>query len=71
MGLAIQEAPILATSSMDTLISGDVVTVEPEVYLPRRYGVRIKDTVLVGESRAEVLTQYSKELRVLTVDDQS
>jgi Xaa-Pro aminopeptidase len=40
------------------------VTVEPGVYLPDRGGVRIEDTLVVGE-RSELLTRIPKELTVL------
>jgi Xaa-Pro aminopeptidase len=41
------------------------VTVEPGVYLPGRGGVRIEDTLVVGEGTPELLTTTSKDLLVL------
>ena len=63
VGLEIHEAPWLRRDSADVLQPGDVVTVEPGVYLPGRGGVRIEDMVRVTESGREVLTTSDKALR--------
>ena len=65
VGLQIHEAPGIGSASTGTLRAGAVVTVEPGVYLPDRGGVRIEDTVAVGERDTEVLTRFPKELTVL------
>jgi Xaa-Pro aminopeptidase len=62
VGLEIHEAPRVASTASDTLLVGDVVTVEPGVYLPGIGGVRIEDTVVVGATGAEALTLTSKDL---------
>ncbi|MGY4708588.1 M24 family metallopeptidase [Mycolicibacterium sp. CBM1] len=64
VGLQIHEAPGINSASAGTLLAGSVVTVEPGVYLPDRGGVRIEDTLVVGE-RSELLTRFPKELAVL------
>lgn len=61
VGLDIHEAPRLHRISEDTLSAGDVVTVEPGVYLPESGGIRIEDCVLVTESGAEVLGSAPKD----------
>jgi Xaa-Pro aminopeptidase len=65
VGLDIHEEPRLSDTSTDTLTAGNVVTVEPGVYLGGVGGVRIEDLVIVGEAGAEVLTPFTKELVVL------
>jgi Xaa-Pro aminopeptidase len=65
VGLDIHEAPRLSQRSEDTLEAGNVVTVEPGVYLPGRFGVRIEDLVVVGEQGCLVLTGVGKDLRVV------
>jgi Xaa-Pro aminopeptidase len=47
LGLDIHEEPSLSSRSTGILRSGDVVTVEPGVYLPGKFGVRLEDTVFV------------------------
>jgi Xaa-Pro aminopeptidase len=42
-----------------------VVTVEPGVYLPGLWGIRIEDTVLVTEEGCEILTRTSKDLAII------
>jgi len=56
VGLEIHEAPWLRRNNDDLLRAGDVVTIEPGVYLAGRGGVRIEDMVLVGEEGPVVLT---------------
>ena len=65
VGLDVHEAPRLAQRSDAVLESGNVVTVEPGVYLPGELGVRIEDLVVVTPGGCEILTGLSKELTVV------
>jgi Xaa-Pro aminopeptidase/Xaa-Pro dipeptidase len=65
VGLDVHEAPRLATGRQEILRAGMVVTVEPGVYLPGVWGVRIEDTVLVMEEGCELLTPTSKKLTII------
>ena len=62
VGIEIHEAPRVATTASGSVFVRDVVTVEPGVYLPGVGGVRIEDTLVVGTSGADVLTNTPKEL---------
>jgi Xaa-Pro aminopeptidase len=61
VGIEIHESPRLAAAQKEPLQPGMVVTIEPGVYLPGKWGVRIEDMVLVTEQGCEVLTPTSKE----------
>ena len=65
VGLEIHEAPRLSQRSDDALLAGNVVTVEPGVYVPGRLGVRIEDLVVVTDDGCEILTGMSKGLIVV------
>jgi Xaa-Pro aminopeptidase len=62
VGLEVHEGPRLAKSAEGDLAAGNVVTVEPGVYLPGELGVRIEDLVVVGDDGPDVLTGFPKEL---------
>jgi Xaa-Pro aminopeptidase len=62
IGLEVHEAPVLRGDSTDVLRAGNVVSVEPGVYLAGLGGIRIEDLVIVLEDGADVLTPFTKEL---------
>jgi Xaa-Pro aminopeptidase len=66
VGLEVHEAPRLSrTAGDEPLVAGNVVSVEPGVYLPGMLGVRIEDLVVVRAEGAEVLTRLPKALSVV------
>jgi Xaa-Pro aminopeptidase len=66
VGLDVHEAPRLSRASGDTLAAGNVVTIEPGIYLEGLGGIRIEDLAIVRDGSADVLTGFTKEL--VTVD---
>jgi Xaa-Pro aminopeptidase len=60
VGLAVHEAPRVGKLSEDTLSPGMSVTVEPGIYLPGEFGVRLEDLVIVRPDGVEVLTRTPK-----------
>jgi Xaa-Pro aminopeptidase len=62
LGLDVHESPRLSTESSDTLAAGNLVTVEPGVYLEGRFGIRIEDDVVVTDDGIENPVRFTKEL---------
>jgi len=62
LGIEVHEAPRLSRESHDTLAAGNVVTVEPGIYLQGLGGIRIEDLVVVRDGEPEILTTFRKEL---------
>ena len=62
LGLDVHEQPTMSTETQDVLAAGNVVTVEPGVYLPGKFGVRIEDDVVVTPDGIENLTGFTKDL---------
>ena len=65
VGIEIHELPYLSHNSQNILKENMVVTNEPGIYLPGKYGIRIEDTIRVGKLESEVLTKSSKEILVV------
>jgi Xaa-Pro aminopeptidase len=61
VGLEIHEAPRVAAGQKEVLRPGMVITIEPGVYFPGKWGVRIEDMVAVNEGGCEVLTPTGKD----------
>ncbi|HOE63905.1 MAG TPA: Xaa-Pro peptidase family protein [Candidatus Sumerlaeota bacterium] len=65
VGIAIHEKPSIGAPSSDILLEGMVITVEPGIYLPGKFGVRIEDLVLVTKNGAELLSKTPKDIKIL------
>jgi Xaa-Pro aminopeptidase len=65
VGLEVHEGPRLSPKSDDVLEPGEVVTVEPGIYLPGELGVRIEDLVVVEENGLRNLSSLPKQLTIV------
>ena len=65
VGIEIHEAPNLSPRSSATLEKGNLVTVEPGIYIPGKFGVRIEDMAFITDSGCENLTKAEKSLIIL------
>lgn len=61
LGLEVHERPIVSAKVKGVLRAGQVITIEPGVYMPGALGVRIEDDVLVTKTGCKVLSQQSPE----------
>ena len=64
VGVEIHELPNLSLNSKDKVMENMVFTIEPGIYIPKKFGIRIEDTVLMGK-KANVLTKVSKDLLII------
>jgi Xaa-Pro aminopeptidase len=62
VGLEIHEMPTVGRSGLESLIPGDVVTVEPGIYLPELGGVRLEDMLVITETGSRNLTRAPRQL---------
>jgi Xaa-Pro aminopeptidase len=65
LGLEVHEVPRISAMSTDILQAGNVVTIEPGVYVPKVGGVRIEDDVVIRNGHAEILSTSPKNLLIL------
>lgn len=66
LGLEIHELPKISPVSTTKLVKGQVFTIEPGVYLPGKFGMRIEDTVwMKDDHKPEVLTKFAKRTIII------
>ena len=65
LGLEVHETPTASRTSEDILSAGAVISAEPGIYLPGRFGVRIEDVLHITENGSENITGLTKELIIL------
>lgn len=65
VGMNVHEEPILSQKSDKVLKENMVIAVEPGIYIPGKYGIRIEDTVLITREGTEILTKSTKEYCVI------
>jgi len=64
IGLEVHELPNLKEESKDLLKNGVIFSVEPGIYFPKKFGIRIEDDVLIKRGKKEVLTKTTKNLLI-------
>jgi len=69
LGLEVHESPVVSGLSNDKLQKGNVITIEPGVYIPGKFGIRIEDDIFVDEKKAKILTRsvFGTELQILKI----
>ena len=65
VGIDIHEEPVLSPRNDRPLVAGNVVTVEPGIYLPGRFGMRLEDFGMVTDDGFDVFTQSTHEMVVI------
>jgi Xaa-Pro aminopeptidase len=65
VGLEVHELPSISRRGRGQLRAGEVFTIEPGVYVPRRFGIRIEDLIALTDDGARVLSSSPKELTTL------
>jgi len=65
LGIEIHEPPRASTSETGTLPSGAVISAEPGIYLPGKFGVRIEDVLIIKDDGCENITKAKKDLIIL------
>ena len=64
IGLDVHESPNISAKSKEKLKKGMAITVEPGIYIPKKFGVRIEDSLIVSD-KAFVMHKFTKDLIVI------
>jgi len=65
VGLEIHELPTISAKSKEKITNNQIFTIEPGIYIPQKYGLRIEDMILIENNKPKILTQFSKEIIIL------
>lgn len=65
IGFAVHEAPYIRTGNKQRLKKGMAFSIEPGIYLPNKFGIRIEDIVVIGTDGAVILNNFTKEIIVI------
>ncbi|OAA31726.1 peptidase M24 [Kosmotoga arenicorallina S304] len=65
LGMEVHEDPTASPLNIEPLPKNSVVTIEPGIYLPGKFGVRIEDDVFLTEDGCKILTTLDRELKIL------
>ena len=64
-GIDVHESPSLNKTDTSKLTPGNVVTIEPGIYLNNKFGIRIEDIAVITEEGHEIITKSSKEFKII------
>lgn len=64
IGIEVHEPPRITPVSQEILQENNVITIEPGIYIPKRFGIRIEDTIVVGRDNVVKLTSHPYDLSV-------
>ena len=65
MGIEIHETPYITASSQTVLEEGMVFSIEPGIYLPERFGIRLEDIVILRADGPEILSDLPRDVKVI------
>ncbi|MDB4092022.1 Xaa-Pro peptidase family protein [bacterium] len=65
MGIEVHETPYITASSQTVLEEGMVFSIEPGIYLPGRFGIRLEDIVILRKDEPEILSDLPRDLKVI------
>lgn len=65
IGIEVHDFGDVSAVNTNPVVPGMIFSIEPGIYLPGKFGVRIEDLVMVTEDSCEVLNQFSKELKII------
>ena len=68
LGLEVHEPPYLTSSSQTVLEEGMVFSIEPGIYIPGRFGIRLEDIVVLTADGVEILSSLPREAKVAGID---